>query len=156
MRGRDFGLVQEGMALVLRAPANATAGIALDLVVVFEPGQEGELSTPSARLAWIGVASAIRPCQSSTRLRVMAAGMSLPNAGKMCASISLTIAGGGSWPARQPDGLAPGLDQICDPLPAFGHNVLTAVDPHPQLDACARALPVVHAGNWPMVTRRCR
>ena len=40
MRGRDFGLVQEGMALVFRAPANAAAGIAFDLVVVFEPGQE--------------------------------------------------------------------------------------------------------------------
>ena len=38
--GRDFGLVQEGMALVLRAPANAAAGIALDLAVVFEPGHE--------------------------------------------------------------------------------------------------------------------
>ena len=43
------------------------------------------------------------------------------------------VADGGSWPARQDDGLLPGLDQLGDALAAFGRNNLAGVGLQSQL-----------------------
>ena len=92
-----------------------------------------EDSTPRARFALIGVRSAIPPCQTSTRLRVMALRLILGERRQDVVVDHVAIAGGGAGPPRQFDDDAPLLDQVgntaaparCDGLAGIG------LEPHP-------------------------
>ena len=112
----------------------------MDLAIAFEPGHERAQRAQGA----IGVGRRPRRrsgrARASIRLRVIAAGTSLPKDRDDMGGDQATITGGRSGPARQPDRFQPRLNQLGDLLAARGSNVLTAINPHPQLGCISSRL----------------
>ena len=120
--GLDLGRVEEDVALIFRPTAHALARIAVDLAVVFEPahecghGRKGAVGIERCALGDLAVPVLDGVAGDRPRL-------ALAEVREDVAVDQAAVAVGGARPPREPDDVAPLLDQVSNPPPRPGETV---------------------------------
>ena len=154
--GRDLVGIEEDVALVFRPTAHALGTGCGRSCGRVRASDRNAVSVARARLASIGVRSAISPCQCLDGVAGDRPRLVLAEVREDVAVDQAAVAVRGARPPRELDDVAPLLDQVGNAPPRPGATVSPVSALSRMRLAWVRALPMVHAGNWPMVTRRCR